>query len=257
MSGIINSISQALWQGFARLAQLEPDLQLLPAPIGLERTLLPPRADSSLEVPTSQAHAPVPSAPARSVVGSSIPANPPPPYQQVTSSDIWHVWIEFTSDRAKTPLPHKKIDASSGWFAELGLWAPDIVGLMRDGLYVTEEDVDITKNHTTEEYCPRYERKMIFRHYRLKGPKWSGYLIVKSVDIHETINFRIQHLSYDKAIVGWVQDKKRNPVYVWLHLHNSNTNNIFDDKPLEGLWPWPRKELADKQDDDNAGKGKE
>lgn len=243
MSGIINSISQALWQGFARLVRSEPDLQPLPA-------------DASLEVPTSQAPAPVPSTPARSVVGSSIPATPPPPYQEVTSSDMWYVWIEFTSDRARIPLPHKKIDASSGWFAELVLWAPDLVGLMRDGLYVTEEDVDVAKNHTTEEHCPRYERRMIFRHYRLKSPKWSGYLIVKSVDIHEAINFRIQHLSHDKAIVGWVQDKERNPVYVWLHLRNSNTNNIFDDKPLEGLWPWPRKELAGKQDDD-AGKRKE
>ncbi|SPJ79017.1 uncharacterized protein FTOL_07408 [Fusarium torulosum] len=244
MSGIIINMLQALWELFTRPVRFGLDLQHLPAP-------LPLRADASLEIPTSQAPAP-----ARSAVGSPIPERPPPPYQQAASSEMWCVWLEFTSDRAKIPLPHKKIDSSSGWFAELVLWAPDIVGLMRDGLYVTEEDVDIEKNHTTEEYCPRYERRMIFRHYRLKGPKWSGYLIVKSVDIHETINFRIQHLSYDKAIVCYVQDKKRNPVYVWLHLHDSNTNNLFDDKPLEGLWPWPRKELAGKEADDE-GKRKE
>jgi hypothetical protein len=252
MSGIIINMLQALWELFTR-----------PARFGLERTPLLPRADVSLEVPTSQDPALARSAPAspepesaQSAVGSPIPERPPPPYQQVTSSDMWYVWIEFTSDRAKIPLPHKKIDASSGWFAELGLWTPDIVGLMRDGLYVTEEDVDISKNHTTEEYCPRYERKMVFRHYRLKGPKWSGYLIVKSVDLHETRNFRIQRLYYDKAIIGYVQDKKKNLVYIWLHLHDFKTNSIFDDKPLEGLWPWPRKELAGKEAD-NEGKRKE
>lgn len=256
MSGIIINMLQALWELFTRPVRFGLDLQPLPAP-------LPLRADVSLEVPTSQAPAPARSAPAppelesaQSAVGSPILERPPPPYQQAASSGMWYVWIEFTSDRAKIPLPHKKIDARSGWFAELVLWAPDIVGLMRDGLYVTEEDVDISKNHTTEEYCPRYERRMVFRHYRLKGPKWSGYLIVKSVDLQETMNFRIQHLSYDKAIVGYVQDKKKNLVYIWLHLHDFKTNSIFDDKPLEGLWPWPRKELAGKEVYDE-GKRKE
>jgi len=115
MVGIINSLLQALWEPSTR-----------PVRLGL---------------PTPQAPAP-----ARSAVGSSIPEIPPPAYQQVESSDMWCLWIEFTSDRSKIPQPHKKIDSSCGWFAELVLWVPDIVGLMRDGLYVTEEDVDISKN---------------------------------------------------------------------------------------------------------------
>ncbi|KAM0330982.1 hypothetical protein ACHAPQ_006293 [Fusarium lateritium] len=236
MVGIINSLLQALWEPSTRPVRLGLPTPQAPAPA----RPVPTRSAPTRSAPTRPA-------PTRSAVGSSIPETPPPAYQQVESSDMWCVWIEFTSDRSKIPQPHKKIDSSSGWFAELVLWAPDIVGLMRDGLYVTEEDVDISKNHTTEEYCPRYERKMAFRHYRLKGPKWSGYLIVKSVDIHETMDFRIQHLSYDKAIASYVQDKNKNMAYIWLYLHNFNTNNIFDDRPMEGLWPWPRKETAEKQ----------
>ncbi|KAF5000495.1 hypothetical protein FGRMN_1662 [Fusarium graminum] len=236
MLGAIISLWQAVWGLFEgpetpelSVSSQEPLLPATPVPPVIPRQN-PPEVTETTRTPTATPH----------TIHAPPSFESPPPYQE--TAPIWHVWMESLSDRGQIQAIGDEIDTKTGWFAELNLDTPDIVSLMRDGLYVTENDVDISKNHTVLKLCNRFMRRMYHRYYTLNGANYSGHLIVRAIDIKDTTHFRIRDLSCDKIVTAMVHGEEGQLVYQWSYLHAIRANNILDDTPLEGLWPWPKRE---------------
>ncbi|KAF5634922.1 hypothetical protein F25303_8635 [Fusarium sp. NRRL 25303] len=145
--------------------------------------------------------------------------------------------------RGKAP----PVDLIIGWEAHLVLHTPDIVYLMREGLYVSQ------KNVIVEESCLKmrpyqHEHNTYYydRHFALTGPSWKGNLVVTTFSSPIATNFRVEHLSADKVFHCYASEVSKTPkcwaYYFMIDRPDINANYILDDTPLEGLWPWPRKE---------------
>ncbi|KAF5660209.1 hypothetical protein FHETE_9038 [Fusarium heterosporum] len=236
MLGVINSIWRAVWGSLDEPETLE--LPVSPKEQSLPPTSVPP------VMPRQHRPAATKTTTASTATTHTQDAPPsfenPSPYPETAST--WHVWMEFLSDRGQIQAIGDEIDIRTGWFAELNLDTPDIVSLMRNGLCVTENDVDISKNHTVLKICNRFMRRMYHRYYALNGTNYSGHLIVRAIDIKDTTNFRIKDLSCNKIVTAMVHGEGGRLVYLWSYLHTVRANNILDDTPLGGLWPWPKRE---------------
>ncbi|KAM0346180.1 hypothetical protein ACHAPU_005601 [Fusarium lateritium] len=221
----------SLWRAFWGLLE-GPKSPGMPTEPSLPESPLPPTilTTETATAPTAASH--------NTVVSPST--GDPPHYQEPPPT--CRIWLEFASDRGKILELGGKIDPETGWYAELIIDTPDIVSLMRNGLYVTEKDMDVARNHTVWKECDRFKMKMYHRSYTLKGANYSGSLIVRAVDMEDTIKFRIKDLSHDKVVTAMAEAGEECLVYLWSLLHTVKSNNILDDMPLEGLWPWPRRE---------------
>ncbi|KAJ4133784.1 hypothetical protein NW768_005372 [Fusarium equiseti] len=170
------------------------------------------------------------------------------------SPTSWQVLLHFASDcedlREGIPGSELKRD----WSADLDIITTDIVGLMREGLYVSQDNVKVQDNHVRWEKHPADQTKWMFhRHYTLLHPQWSGRLVVRTMTFELASEFRLEHLSADGVYKAWARATtgSDNSVY-WYEIRNphySRINFILDDEPLPGLWPWPKKE-RDGQDED-------
>lgn len=86
----------------------------------------------------------------------------------------------------------------SDWYATLDITTTDIVGLMREGLYVSQDDVKVQDNHLRRVVDPKDKTKWIYvRHYTLVNPRWSGQLKIKASIPENASGFRLDHLSAD------------------------------------------------------------
>lgn len=172
------------------------------------------------------------------------------------SPTSWQVLLYFASycDNLRKGKPPN--DPNSYWCADLDIITTDIVGLMREGLYVSQDNVKVQDNHVRWGRHPRDQTKwMWYRHYTLVHPKWSGRLVVQTVSFELASEFRLEHLSADGVYKARAQAMAGfdNSVY-WYEVRNphaSRMNFILDDEPLPGLWPWPKKE-PDGQDEEGC-----
>ncbi|KAF5560262.1 actin-binding FH2 [Fusarium phyllophilum] len=199
----------------------------------------PPEAEGSpsSRPPSTYTNADVTEAPATQ--------HPPPTYQEVTAPKVWKVELWFGSDpellRQETPV----VRLDTGWEAHLELSTTNIVGLMREGLYVSKDNVILQESCLTMRPDPQEHQTYYDRHFALSGPGWEGNLLVATLGLPVASNFRVEHLSADKVFRCEARDlsKEESRAYHFLIDGEENANYILDDTPLEGLWPWPRKEL--------------
>ncbi|KAG4263290.1 hypothetical protein BFJ72_g2350 [Fusarium proliferatum] len=175
------------------------------------------------------------------------PNAPPPSYQDVAAPRSWKVHLKFGSDPDLLKRATPQVNLTIGWQAHLILYTSDIVGLMREGLYVSQ------KNVIVEESClalrpHEQEHKTYYhdRHFALTSPNWKGNLVVTTFSGPIATNFRVEHLSADKVFHCDASDVSKTPqcwaYYFMINRPHVNANYILDDTPLEGLWPWPRNE---------------
>ncbi|KAF5614432.1 uncharacterized protein FSUBG_312 [Fusarium subglutinans] len=179
-------------------------------------------------------------------------STPPPPSLPNLSSSFgtksWKVDLSFGSDpdmlRGKVPL----VNLTTGWQARLVLYTSDIVGLMRKGLYVSQKNVIVEEScltmrpHQQEHNTYYYDRR-----FTLTGPSWKGSLVVTTLSCPIVTNFRVEHLSADKVYQCYASDYFKSRCWAYnfmIEKPEVNANYILDDTPLEGLWPWPRKECT-------------
>ncbi|KAF5018199.1 hypothetical protein F66182_9826 [Fusarium sp. NRRL 66182] len=182
----------------------------------------------------------------------------PPPYEEVAASPPgkWEMVVLFGSDLDSV---QKKgtINLSIGWFADLYIDTHDIVGLMRNGLYLTQDNIRAQEGHIKQYYSYRTNQWFWYRYFAIVGPNWSGCLYVRVGDIGIAHRFRMDDLSADKIYEADVKNKDGNLAYKFCLKHpEMNVNCILDEFPMRGLWPWPR-ELPDAKDQDAEEKGKE
>ncbi|RSL74904.1 hypothetical protein CEP51_011366 [Fusarium floridanum] len=134
-------------------------------------------------------------------------------------------------------------DTPKEWTAYLDIVTSDLPGLMHDGLYLTQENVQLLENHVQLAYSDKRKRHFLRRYFTVIDPKWSGKLEVMSWKYEPVRDFRIHHLSADKVYNAQVLNKDGKAVYYYDTSNpEKNANYIYDDMPMEGLWPFPRKE---------------
>ena len=144
------------------------------------------------------------------------------------------------------------------WEAQLLLWTADIAKLMREGLHLSAtnfcEDEGALMDNQTDKIIPYFplvgQRCDFVRRCVLQGPgpkpSWEGILIVFANDYGKITRFRPHDLSPDSVYRAVGINKHREDVYGYSYrVPASRSNMIYDDMPLEGWWPWPKKETCE------------
>ncbi|KAK4042286.1 hypothetical protein C8A01DRAFT_33635 [Parachaetomium inaequale] len=73
-------------------------------------------------------------------------------------------------------------------------------------------------------------------------PRWFGRLLVMSPSLELVARFRVQTLSPNLVCSANAWDANAYLVYNYnCRVSGQNYNCIYDDEPLEGWWPWPKK----------------
>ncbi|KAI8656461.1 hypothetical protein NCS56_01250200 [Fusarium sp. Ph1] len=158
------------------------------------------------------------------------------------SGKEWQLQFRLSSD-PESLLSDSLQDTSEDWTAHLDLATSDLPSLMHDGLYLTQENVQVLENYVHRAYSDKRKRYFLHRYFTVVDPKWSGKLCVVSWNYEAVRDFRIHHLSADKVHNAMVSNSDGNPVYYYDVLNpEKNANYIYDDMPMSGLWPFPRKE---------------
>lgn len=168
--------------------------------------------------------------------------DPPPPYEDHVESSrkIWQIRFEFMSDRQEFKK-RGSLRPLLDWSADLELETWDIAGVMRDGLFLTQDNVQEEEGHARHLYWPEKKRWSYTRCYTIVDSRWSGYLQVYSWDIRPVANFRLHHLTADKVCLARVEDEEEYTVYCYnVDEPERSANFIYDDMPMGGLWPWPK-----------------
>ncbi|KAF5596207.1 hypothetical protein FPCIR_4129 [Fusarium pseudocircinatum] len=162
------------------------------------------------------------------------------------ATNSWKVHLTFGSDPDMLSWETPMANLTIGWEAHLVLYTSDIVSLMRQGLYVSQENAIVKENCLTmRPYQQEHDKYYYDRHFSLTGPSWKGNLVVTTLSCPIATNFRVEHLSADKVGRCYVSDVSKTRCWAYNFMINKpevNANYILDDTPLEGLWPWPRKE---------------
>ncbi|KAI8717738.1 hypothetical protein NCS52_00850700 [Fusarium sp. LHS14.1] len=172
--------------------------------------------------------------------------DPPPPYedQEESPKRVWQIRFTFMSDRQrfkKRGSHRPQLD----WWANLEIETWDIAGVMRDGLFLTQENVQEEEGHARHDYWPKDKSWSYTRCYTIVDPRWSGYLHVCSQDIRPVANFRLHHLTANNVSRARVEDEEDFIVYCYnVDEPEHSANFIYDDMPMGGLWPWPKEEYV-------------
>ncbi|PTD11132.1 hypothetical protein HYE67_010509 [Fusarium culmorum] len=124
------------------------------------------------------------------------------------------------------------LDLDEGWIAVLDIEAKDVIGLMQEGLYVSDENTKVHENYIEWNNNTPDRVLRCYRHYTLTHPKWS------------VSGFRLEHLSADRVYHAFSTVKSGNDtrkVY-WYDPppKGPKINALLDGEPLPGLWPWPK-----------------
>ncbi|KAH7216717.1 hypothetical protein BKA60DRAFT_542332 [Fusarium oxysporum] len=146
--------------------------------------------------------------------------NPPPSYREVTATKLWKVdlWFGSDPDLLREAIPQVKLN--NGWQAHLELFTTDIVGLMREGLYVSQENVIVQESCLTlRPYQQEHKKYYYDRNFALTGPSWKGKLVVTTLSCPIATNFRVKHLSADKTSIYLTSGS---PFYLFFFLFPSS-----------------------------------
>ncbi|KIL95985.1 hypothetical protein FAVG1_00724 [Fusarium avenaceum] len=194
----------------------------------------------ALQLPTSESRT------AEEVAGGNAANRSlPPSYQDVTNPRLWKVTLQFTTGDSFIGI-YPIIDKATGWFGHIDIETADIVGLMQEGLFLSQENVKVQESYITPFYSRKLKTWYWERHFTLVDPKWSGGMLVRSWNSTVPSKFRIEHLTADHVYAAEVVDavKTNNWYYTFRReAPGNNANYILEDTMMEGLWPWPRKDL--------------
>ncbi|KAM0438659.1 hypothetical protein ACHAPT_001415 [Fusarium lateritium] len=206
------------------------------------------------QVPRGNSHVPSQKSPTEVLLAyyknlrKQAPPRAPPSWSQAGSwPKLWRVVFTFGQDiyklRDETPL-----NQLTGWTACLDLVTCDLPAMMRDGLFLTWQNVRVGENHAKMTYTEGLG-DLCNRCYTVADSTWSGNLNVCAWTTEGVANFRIHHLSADKVFYVSVGNQKGERVYFYdVRDPKNNANFMYDDMPLEGLWPWPKKARGPKDE---------
>ncbi|KAI0886379.1 uncharacterized protein GGS22DRAFT_199651 [Annulohypoxylon maeteangense] len=175
---------------------------------------------------------------------------------------------EETIELGLCPEPpyHPNGDTGPGpqtWFARLKFKCDNVPQLMREGLHWSLDNVQWEDGYMDlkdrlpepqsildkiiNRYCLGYDLTHT-RHYFLRDlqvpSRWIAHLQVHAGDIKDLSDIRLENISIDNICYTYafsVGENKNIYGYETWDLESS-FNAVYDDTPLEGWWPWPKKD---------------
>lgn len=138
------------------------------------------------------------------------------------------------------------------WVAVLEVKSRDVPRLMREGFFWSSENVLREEGYISRE-TRREWTDLGFHYTRMwiladksndETPQWVGHLGVFSESGEILPGFRVQSLSRENVHAAWAWNRLQQATYAYdcRQPRRYNYNCIYDDKPLQGWWPWPREE---------------
>ncbi|KAK4232910.1 hypothetical protein C8A03DRAFT_19908 [Achaetomium macrosporum] len=234
-------------------------------------------SDPPVPYDSHQNAAPAPSADAlpsyESVVGSSATATPSPGEATGDAKESGHFpkqqqdapttkfspytkygegWGTLMLSMVPEPsVPVQRTEArTTPWVATLIVKCEDMPRLMREGFFWLAENV-VPEHGFLSDSLTRAWTAGGYRHFRVwilaktcspdETPRWVARLEVVAASIEPLSKFRVQDLSRENVLRANAWDTKKRCVYNY-HCCDPdlNYNCIYDDKPLDGWWPWPK-----------------
>ena len=140
------------------------------------------------------------------------------------------------------------------WEAALVVKCPDVPRLMRDGFFWSADNI-VPEEGFIRAAHPQ-SRALGYSHVRTwiltdkpesrnghGTPKWVAYLEVAATAIQTLTGFRPQSLTRAHIWKANAWDVHGRAIYHYdSYAPAENYNCVYDDMPLRGWWPWPRRE---------------
>lgn len=196
---------------------------------------------------------------------------PPPPYevdkdaslvQDADSDADWDSDLDFDAKSDQCPPDWQtgpfnldiicRPNNTTDWLARLQVHAKDVPRLMKKGFYWTEANVRKRAGYFLLEKASLpadvrdhwdYARAYHLTDIAKDGnQQWIAVLWVFALKLSVLSNFRVRHLSVDQIRFARAYDGERRPIYDFdVHYPGDSFNAVYDDMPLGGWWPWPKK----------------
>ncbi|KAI1741531.1 hypothetical protein F4680DRAFT_464550 [Xylaria scruposa] len=184
----------------------------------------------------------------------------PPPYEETRSLPPQHqrrpgpamsgkfyhedkrrnsMWMNFYPDPSKDI---KKQD----WAATLKVKCRDIPRLMRKGFFWDDANIIREEGYVDQDPTKSYGKNWSgTRHYFLRDlqqpPRWIATVELFAVNKETLCRFDLNQLSREKMHSARANSQSGHMVYSWEYgFPRMSLNAIYDDRPMEGWWPWPR-----------------
>ncbi|EQB44876.1 hypothetical protein CGLO_16326 [Colletotrichum gloeosporioides Cg-14] len=135
------------------------------------------------------------------------------------------------------------------WIARLVVKTGNIVGLMKGGFHWSSKNVHSEASHldrkVNDPELLQYGRKFSRTYYLSDSHtpvSWTAKLEVAANEQSALARFKINDLELDHIQKADAWNTNGQHIYHYhRHGQNNNFNAIYDDLPLEGWWPWPKK----------------
>ncbi|KAI1821103.1 hypothetical protein F4861DRAFT_486907 [Xylaria intraflava] len=141
------------------------------------------------------------------------------------------------------------------WAALMTVKCNDVPYFMREGFYWDESNVVREEGYMDSDF--KNSHRLLLgnrtwygtRHYFLQDmqqqpPSWIATIEVFAMRCETLARFSLDRLSFQALRIAGAQSRDGKDIYSYLHDRPDRCfNMIYDDMPLRGRWPWPRKEL--------------
>ncbi|KAI0452878.1 hypothetical protein F5B21DRAFT_515718 [Xylaria acuta] len=147
------------------------------------------------------------------------------------------------------------------WVAFLEVKCVDVPRLMREGFHwdasnvIKEEGyIEYGKKNPNINAWTVASARWYFLTDTHQPRRWIASLDVRASDVNILYNFNLSQLSRELVRSVWAENRNRQQIYGYRsytrrdRLYNAaespmiGFNMIYDKMPMEGFWPWPRKE---------------
>lgn len=163
--------------------------------------------------------------------------------------------LEYFADGNISMLfAQRMTSGDDNWQAFVKIQADDLGRVMREGLHWTEANLDREAGYI--DYNPQSSisslippfitcaRVFVFRDLA-REPQWTAKMTVLCRDLPSLSLFRFSDLTVDHIAFCTAKDADGKMVYMFGRVGGCfNMNTLYDDMPLEGWWPWPKRAEA-------------
>ncbi|KAI1266222.1 hypothetical protein F5Y18DRAFT_435158 [Xylariaceae sp. FL1019] len=152
------------------------------------------------------------------------------------------------------------------WAVEMAVKCHDVPLQMREGFHwdasnVVREDGYISSNanrliHVSGKQY--YGSRYYFLKDMRESPRWVACIAVYALNWETIYRFDLSQLSLNTMHGATAYAPHGDPIYNYLYGKPTACYNvIYDDMPMEGWWPWPKKGLGDVETDEAGLAGSE
>lgn len=146
------------------------------------------------------------------------------------------------------PDPTARLYKKAPWTAVLEVKTTDIPRLMREGFFWSAENVVPEAGFMSSETRPAWiefgfvhKRTWVLVDKSNPSPTWVGRLDVSTPSYEILPSFQVQSLTSTNVYEAIACNAVGDIIYDYNYrLPKRNFNCIYDNKPLQGWWPWPK-----------------